>query len=135
MSEKLLINNFKSNNSTGKQQKIVEMAKDICRVKHNCNDVCNPISACDALKYAERAVEAGYVKQSGWISVDERLPEQSGEYLTYHEGVFSTLEYSKRHKLFNAADDLPEAFSKKNSITVSHWMPLPEPPKMKGGAE
>jgi hypothetical protein len=46
-----------------KQQKIVEMAKDICRVKLNCNDVCNPVSACDALKYAERAVEAGYVKQ------------------------------------------------------------------------
>ena len=45
-----------------KQQKILEMAKDICRVKLNCNDVCNPISACDALRYAERAVEAGYVK-------------------------------------------------------------------------
>jgi hypothetical protein len=45
-----------------KQQKILEMAKDICRVKLNCNDVCNPISACDALKYAERAIEAGYIK-------------------------------------------------------------------------
>ena len=45
-----------------KQQQILQMAKDICRVKLNCNDVCNPISACDALKYAERAVEAGYVK-------------------------------------------------------------------------
>jgi len=49
---------------TEKQKQIVEMAKDICRVKLNCNDVCNPISACDALKYAERAVEAGYCKQS-----------------------------------------------------------------------
>ena len=49
---------------TEKQQKIVEMAKDICRVQMCCNDVCNPISACDALRYAERAVEAGYVKQS-----------------------------------------------------------------------
>ena len=78
--------------------------------------------------------KANYHKQE-WISVDERLPEQSGEYLTYHKGVFSTLEYSKRHKLFNAADDLPEAFSKKHSITVSHWTPLPEPPKMKGGTE
>lgn len=45
-----------------KQQQILEMAKDICRVKHICNDVCNPIGACDALKYAERAVEAGYIK-------------------------------------------------------------------------
>lgn len=43
-----------------KQKFVLEMAKDICRVKLNCNDVCNPISACDALKYAERAVEAEY---------------------------------------------------------------------------
>lgn len=57
-----------------KQQKILDMAKDICRVKLNCNDVCNPISACDALRYAERAVEAGYVKQSEgeWIAVPKR---------------------------------------------------------------
>ena len=47
---------------TEKQKNILDMTKDICRVKHNCNDPCNPISACDALKYAERAVEAGYVK-------------------------------------------------------------------------
>ena len=54
-----------------KQQKIVEMAKDICRVKHICNDPCKPISACDALRYAERAVE-GYSKQrkGKWISVE-----------------------------------------------------------------
>jgi hypothetical protein len=46
-----------------KQQKILQMAKDICRYQPCCNDVCKPISACDALRYAERAVEAGYSKQ------------------------------------------------------------------------
>lgn len=62
--------------SNEKQQKILEMAKDICRVKLNCNDVCNPISACDALKYAERAVEAGYSKQSEgeWKKVSDKFP-------------------------------------------------------------
>ena len=50
-----------------KQLQIVEMAKDICRVQHNCNDVCKPISACDALRYAERAVEAGYVKRADLV--------------------------------------------------------------------
>ena len=45
-----------------KQQKILEMTKDICRYQPCCNDVCKPISACDALRYAERAVEAGYIK-------------------------------------------------------------------------
>ena len=47
---------------SNKQQKIEEMARDICRHQNVCNDVCKPISACDALRYAERAVEAGYVK-------------------------------------------------------------------------
>ena len=32
------------------------MTKDICRHQNVCNDVCKPISACDALRYAERAV-------------------------------------------------------------------------------
>ena len=49
---------------TDKQQKVLEMTKDICRHQNVCNDVCKPISACDALRYAERVVEAGYVKQS-----------------------------------------------------------------------
>lgn len=57
---------------TDKQQKVLEMTKDICRHQNVCNDVCKPISACDALRYAERAVEAGYVKQSEghWIVTD-----------------------------------------------------------------
>ena len=69
-----------------KQQQIVEMAKDICRVKLNCNDVCNPISACDALKYAERAVEAGYKKQS------EVIDEFARELKEYLDDTYSTSE-------------------------------------------
>lgn len=46
-----------------REKQIREMAADICRVKHNCNDACNPINTCNALKYARRAYEAGYRKQ------------------------------------------------------------------------
>ena len=54
---------------TDKQKNILQMTKDICRHQNVCTDVCKPISACDALRYAERAVEAGYVKQreGEWI--------------------------------------------------------------------
>ena len=45
-----------------KEKQIAEMTKDICCVQHNCNNVCNPVGSCDALRYAERAIEAGYVK-------------------------------------------------------------------------
>ena len=64
------------------EKRIEEMAADICLVKHNCNDVCNPINTCNALKYARRAYEAGYRKQE-WISVDEMLPSEDGWYITY----------------------------------------------------
>lgn len=65
---------------TEKQQKILEMAKDICRAKLNCNDVCNPISACDALKYAKRAVEAGYVKVVRCKECKHKVRTSDGEY-------------------------------------------------------
>lgn len=76
---------------TEKQQRIVEMAKDICRVKLNCNDVCNPISACDALKYAERAVEAGYKKQSEvareiFEEIEKIIEKHHSECYEYEDG-------------------------------------------------
>ena len=111
-----------------KQQKIVEMAKDICRAQLCCNDVCNPISACDALRYAERAVEAGYSKQNGWISVDERLPEDGEIVLTVDsEGEREVCFYEEAMKgIFQRFGGLVKIFN------ITHWMPLPEAPKMKG---
>jgi hypothetical protein len=47
-----------------REKQIEEMARDICRVKQSCNDVCHPINSCRALKYAERFYNAGYRKQS-----------------------------------------------------------------------
>lgn len=54
-------------------EQIKEMAKDICRVTLNCNDVCNPVQSCMALKYAERAYKAGYRKQreGEWIDTGD----------------------------------------------------------------
>ena len=78
----------------------------------------------------------GYRKQSEgeWISVDERLPDESGEYLAYtNRGNCSTLSYSARHKMFNAFDCLSKKFAKGYHIDVTHWMPIPEAPKMDGG--
>jgi len=42
------------------QEKIRKIAADICLLKHNCNDVCNPLENCQAYKHARKAVEAGY---------------------------------------------------------------------------
>lgn len=46
-----------------KEKQIEEITNDICLVKQNCNDVCNPEDCCQAFKYAEKVYEQGYRKQ------------------------------------------------------------------------
>lgn len=74
---------------------------------------------------AIKMTDKGYRKQSEWISVDERLPERNGRYLTHcnveGQSLVCILYYNKVGGF--------------NEGTVTHWMPLSEPPKMKGGAE
>lgn len=64
-------------------------------------------------------------KQSGWISVDERLPEREGTYLVYtYKGAIKFGDF----RCYYAKNDNPQF-----DYYVTHWMPLPEAPK--GGAE
>lgn len=61
-----------------------------------------------------------------WIPVTERLPEKSGDYLGYcGDGYIGILPYSTQYKLFNTFDGC----GTKHAMAVTHWMPLPEPPK------
>lgn len=105
------------------QEKINKMAEDICRVKHNCNDACNPINTCNALKYARRAYEAGYRKQE-WISVNERLPEEGTRVLGYDYmgNVVCYFVYGTRWWV-------GDGWNSAKGWGVTHWMPLPEPPE------
>lgn len=55
-----------------------------------------------------------------WIPVTERLPEKNGSYLVFVYGEVTEMNcwHGKWHRL---GDDYTKA--------VTHWMPLPEPPK------
>ena len=104
---------------------------------------------------AEAVYNAGYRKQE-WISVDERLPETkltkvtiasqdiaSGKTMETEERTMNTSELVvvvyKAHldgkfSMFVGLDQLVDGrWFYTDSVT--HWMPLPEAPKMKGGAE
>lgn len=65
----------------------------------------------------------------GWVSVNDRLPDKSGDVLVcYGEyNCITVLNYSWRHRAFNAFDALPNAENKIDG--VNYWMPLPELPK------
>ena len=100
---------------------------------------------CDRLNGATALYNAGYrkqsestmsqVKQGEWISVDERLPDKRQEVLAYR-GDFNGDMMNVYTYLGSAnwEDDYGYRGSTEHE-GITHWMPLPEPPKMKGGAE
>ena len=68
------------------------------------------------------------VTPDGWISCSERMPEETGDIIVVSDGiVMSGISYSLRDGFYIAAleydDDEPIG-------GVTHWMPLPEPPKV-----
>ncbi len=68
-------------------------------------------------------------KKTSWISVKDRMPEDDATYLVYGRngyGIVFAVYYGDGEWL--TCDDL-------TNITrfVTHWMPLPEPPKENGG--
>lgn len=139
-----------------KQKQIEEMAVEFAKI--NCNPKgCYSCNLCDEygslelncedyLYYrtmAETFYNAGYRKQSEWISVGERLPDIELHKakavvpdvlfpcLVVREG--NIVSYIEKAWYWGVKFTTQDCTDITDSIT--HWMPLPEPPKMKGGAE
>ena len=66
------------------------------------------------------------IEKQGWIRLIERSPQTDGRYLVFHDGGYDIVHFT-----------ISSGFRKssKTNIESWYWMPLPEPPKMKGGAE
>lgn len=115
-----------------KDKQIEEMARIICKLTARRGD-CEKCGfkkqysmLCSKFDDATDLYNAGYRKQE-WISVEERLPEEGQRVLLYSpaDGV------TTGHRL----DEIGRFYVSKNyPERPTHWMPLPEPPKMKGGA-
>ena len=70
----------------------------------------------------------GYTKQE-WISVEERLPKDYQEVIVYSANIeFNIFTYQGNNEWRN---EQGMTFETEDSI-ITHWMPLPTPPKMKG---
>lgn len=78
----------------------------------------------DAVRRAVNDVPA----VSGWVSVKDRLPDKEGQYIcwfgknTVIKGA-AIATYLEEWKAFGSFESL------KTYPNVTHWMPMPEPPK------
>lgn len=116
---------------------IEEMARQNCHIEYHMKNykTCKECyetnyCACRVYEVCRNLYNEGYRKQSGWISVEERLPDNNTE----------------RVLVLLADDDFTRPIGENKIDTdrfvdgkwvrwwrfVTHWMPLPEPPKMKG---
>jgi hypothetical protein len=93
---------------------------------------------------AEHLYAQDYRKQSGWISVGERLPD--GDCLPMNclvaakVGDRVVVDWATRGIGWGYLSQKAEAYweilhdwDEGEGCEITHWMPLPEPPKMKGG--
>lgn len=83
----------------------------------------------DKYTATELAFKNGYEKgKPKWIPVSDRLPEKPGCYLTTVKHWVDGKPVV-REAFWNTADWL--SCDRRHEITprVTHWMPLPEPPK------
>lgn len=128
------------------KEHIEQLTKDICDIEckgMKCNE-CDGY-ACEYRMLAEALYNAGYRKQE-WISVEDELPEIAGKYLIARKTVYGNLINIVWYDTnYNGGNDdmigksvwymFDGDWGDYEIPNVTHWMPLPEPPKMKGGAE
>ena len=98
-----------------------------------------------SLETANALYNAGYRKRSEgiannatttgeWISAEERLPEGKSPILVT-DGEKIIVAYRNWLYRSNGTGKLRCPANYGNGMYVTHWMPIPEVPKMKGGAE
>ena len=87
---------------------------------HYCGDGCMDSMNRDALALIQQLEE----QVPKWISVEERLPEVDGKYIvcTAKRSVYFTRFYAQ-------GKGGTGTFQTDIYTHITHWMPLPEPPK------
>ena len=92
----------------------------------------------DASAIAQHLIDNGVTVQE-WISVDDRLPDETGRYLAVKKRIAPDELGGNRtdivilrffvDKGFRMPTHIPEWINKEINEEVTHWMPLPQPPK------
>lgn len=98
---------------------------------HNQEDVV--YQAVDAIEELEEKVqvyaETLYAYEHPWISVTERLPEDTHPVLVTYLGYNDKLPKSDMVAMCDDGDWYWYDDESKCKVAITHWMPLPQPPK------
>ena len=133
-------------------EKIVDALRSAnkkCKARKTCQE-CKQYGNglnCVYLLMADELISCGVTVQE-WISVDDRLPEFPGHYLVctsinyWHGGCMDINENHKYHQngtpvgydgstmsVLDCYYDITGHWNRVCDRHVTHWMPLPEPPK------
>ena len=82
----------------------------------------------DALAIAQHLINHGVTVQE-WISVKDRLPEKHDRFIcTYKFNSNSEMQFVGVLDYY-AYDQYPHWQHESAGVIVTHWMPLPQPPK------
>ena len=99
-------------------------------VREKLVELLAPIS----LNFEEATYLADYLVKNGvtvqeWVSVEDRLPEK-------HDRFICTYKFNSNIEMqfvgvldYYASDQYPHWQHESAGVIVTHWMPLPEPPK------
>lgn len=124
--------------SKEKQIEIIELTKTLCLKPCDTCSRYGQKQKCVHEYTAERLYNAGYRKQSEWISVDERLPtveENENGLVGIVNGYNGKIRFTDAIIFVDYCFEEKEWWSQDYDLTdckVEYWMPLPEAPK--GGA-
>ena len=111
-------------------EKTTTMAPD--EAIDHCRDVADG-TICEACgeehrQLAEWLEELKSLRENNeWISIKDNPPEENGDYLFCGTEAIGNVKYLCRVKYWCSGEIRP--FNYAPSVTFTHWVPLPEPPK------
>ena len=92
-------------------------------VQEDCKDCAEATQNC-IVKLQEQIAELRSAQE--WVSVNDRLPEESGMYIVTandgHAQRVSFVQWQKKNRMWNLT-------GARSYWRVTHWMPMPHPPK------
>lgn len=110
------------------REKLVELMKtNACPAPYMCDPTCRYYGYRDCFpdRFADHLIANGVTMQE-WISVDDRLPEEKVNCIVHYKHAYCNNDgYWAIGSCFYDG----EKFQIGLAYKVTHWMPLPEPPK------